>query len=70
MVMCSAAEELKARFEGLDIYQRCSWFRYPSKVQRALVIIIIGSQDLDPFKIFGSLTASRETCKKVNNWNE
>lgn len=65
MVMCSVSEELKGRFDDLNIYQRCKWYRYPVKLQRILTIIIIDSQNSDVFKIFGSLTASRETCKKV-----
>lgn len=65
LVICSALEELKVQFEDLDVYVRCSWYRYPIKLQRILTIIIVNSQSLEPFKVFGSLTASRETCKKV-----
>lgn len=66
LLICSACEELKGQFEDLNIYLRCKWYRYPAKLQRILTIILIDSQNSDAFKIFGSLTASRETCKKVS----
>lgn len=64
--ICSGCEEVNWRLKDLDIYQRCSWYQYPPKIQHAMIIIIIESQNLDPFKMCGSLTASRETCKKVS----
>lgn len=65
--ICSGCEEVNRGLKDLDIYQRCTWYRYPPKIQRAMITIIIGSHGLDPYKMYGSLTASRETCKKVNN---
>ena len=67
LVICSGCEEVERRFSDSNIYERCDWYRYPAKVQRALPIIIIGSQNLNPFKMYGNVTASRETCKKVLN---
>lgn len=64
--ICSGCEEVIKRLDDLDIYQRCSWYRYPPEIQRAMIMVILGSQDLNPFKMCGSLTASRETCKKVS----
>lgn len=64
-MICSASEELKGRFEDINIYLRFRWYRYPIKLQRIVAIILIDNQKSDVFKVIGSLTASRETYKKV-----
>lgn len=65
VVLCSVCEELKRRYDDLNIYLCCNWYRYPIKMKHIVTVILIDSQNSDVFKIFGSLTASRETCTKV-----
>lgn len=65
LVICNALEELHTRFEEIDIFQQCKWYRYPIKIRRALPIIIVYSQNLNFIKVFGDITASRETCQRV-----
>lgn len=65
LVVCSVCEELKGRFDDSNIYLRCDWYHYPVKMRHILTIMVLQSQNLDVFKVIGSLTASRETCKKV-----
>lgn len=65
LATCYATEEVRTRFVDIDIFYQCQWYRFPLKIRKALPIIISGSQKLDFLKVFGNITASRETCRKV-----
>lgn len=64
-MICSISDELKSRLDEVDIYKQCNWYRFPSIVQHIMPMIINNTQEMDFLKVFGTITASRETYKRV-----
>lgn len=65
LAICSAFEELKTQFDEIDFYQRCNWYKFSAKIQRIMPIIVGNTRETAPFEVFGSVTCSCETYKKV-----
>lgn len=65
LIICNTLEELQSRFDENDIFQRSKWYLFPLKIRRSLPIIITCTQRFNCIKVFGNVSASRETCHQV-----
>lgn len=52
-----------------DAMGRVHWMLYPIEVQRLLSIVMLFIQQPIELKVFGSITCSRESFKKVSSIN-
>lgn len=64
-VICSGFEEITNRFDTIDIYQECDWYKFLPKVQRMIPFIIANAQESTGFKGYANISCTRDTFKRV-----
>lgn len=65
LVETSLGEEITSRYHATDIYQVCYWYRFPTKIQRLIPIIVNGIQQSGILRAYAKTSCSRKTFKKV-----
>lgn len=64
-MLCNSGDSVVSRYQGIDVYNLCDWYRYPDKARRLLPIIIMNSQPKVSIQAYGNIHCSRETFKMV-----
>lgn len=66
-VVCELCQRLTDGFNGVSkMFHAIDWLSFPMEIQRLLPIFIAISQQPIEIKVFGSITNSRETFKRVS----
>lgn len=65
-VFCESSEIAGIQFLRINIYCQCDWYLYPTRVQRSLSLIILGTQQTTILHGFGNILFTRETFQKVS----
>lgn len=65
-IVCELCQQFCDGFHKMDdVIGQFSWLSYPNEIQRLLPMLINSTQQPVDLKVFGSITCSRETFKKV-----
>lgn len=67
-IVCELGERACELFGTVDeVMDEIDWYLYPIEIKRILPIIMIVTQKPIYIELFGSITASRETFKRVGH---
>lgn len=67
-VICESSQIVGDRFNEIDFYSQCDWYKYPNHIQRLLPVLIINTTQQPIYiKGFGNFLCNRETFRSVVN---
>lgn len=65
--MCEVGHRLRNSFiEIYNLIEQFSWYKYPNRIQRHLIIILVVAQKPVNLICFGSNSCDRDTFKRVS----